>query len=103
MSDQVRHSAQSMFHAIKMWRAAADDLFVAELWTLNLKVSKGVEGTHGEALSSYLPAPDYFRDRFREGIQVCRDIATVLEEAMEQYAATDEEFAAEIRRKQAEL
>ncbi|UGT50076.1 hypothetical protein [Nocardia asteroides] len=51
-------------------------------------------------MSKYKPASAYFRDRANEGAAVFDEIASVLEEALTQYAASDETFAAEVRRLQ---
>ncbi|MEU4648030.1 hypothetical protein [Nocardia fluminea] len=108
MSDQLRHSAQSMVHAVKMWRAAAADLQTGSAMVeklelspkSNVPVQPGVTtgGPFDEALSKYKPAPAYFRDRLNEGVVVFNEIANALEEALRQYAESDDTFAAEVRR-----
>lgn len=109
MSDQLRHSAQAMVHAVKMWRAGADDFRAASAMVGKLEldsrssatpVQPGVtsDGPFDDALSKYKPAPAYFRDRANEGAAVFDEIASALEEALRQYAASDETFAAEVQR-----
>lgn len=103
-----------MVHAIKMWRAGAQDFQAASAMVnkleinsaVNIPVQPGVSsavGTFDETLSKYKPAPAYFRDRANEGAAVFNEIADVLEHALNQYADTDETFAAEVRRLQGQV
>ncbi|TLF70519.1 hypothetical protein FEK33_10155 [Nocardia asteroides NBRC 15531] len=54
MSDQLRHSAEAMVYAVKMWRAGAEDLRAASAMVNKLELIQ----TSGGPVQGCLPLPD---------------------------------------------